>query len=175
MGTGKSTAIQILERYLSKGKLIALVKFAQPLYNLQEAFYNEISPVYTRPSNFIKDRLFLQTVGTLLGRDHISQTLWVDLWQAKIKALEEDGYDFVVTDDCRFNNEAETVRAMGGVVIKLTSTRNLERITTATNTTHASELGIDNSLVNAKVINDGTIAEFRDKLVILFDELGLRK
>lgn len=174
MGSGKSTAIKYLQSYLfGIGKSPTLVKFAQPLYDMQELIYQRIESVYERPSTFVKDRKLLQWLGTDWGRDTISRTLWVDLWKVDALSLiyTDPGY-VVLCDDCRFDNEAEMVRRLGGVVIQLQTTRNLDRITTANGIkAHSSEAGINPSYVYSTVSNDGTINEFENSLKAVFDGL----
>ena len=162
MGSGKSEAVKFMrENY---GDKIALVKFAQPLYDIQEAVYDRISQAYSRPESFIKDRKLLQWLGTEWGRGTISETLWVDIWKAEVRDQLKLG-KIVVCDDVRFDNEAEALREMGGKLIQINSNRNKERIDTASGIPqHASENGIKPKLVDFVVNNDETIQEYQRKL-----------
>lgn len=162
MGAGKSTAVDLLKK---KAGHVELVKFAQPLYDMQEFVYDRISSVHKRSENFIKDRKLLQWLGTDWGRDTISETLWVDLWKAKVRNTQEKhAYApnlTIVCDDVRFDNEASTVQAIGGVVVHITCNRNKERIdTTSGLCNHKSEAGVNPKLVDYTVSNNGTIKEF---------------
>ncbi len=179
MGVGKSTAIEIVRTLYPKHS-VRLVKFAQPLYDMQEMIYDRIDRVYQRPSDFKKDRKLLQWLGTDWGRDTISTTLWVDLWKA---AAQEAGYDaayyqrqeaVIVCDDVRFDNEAETVRSMGGTVIKLTRPDNTSHAEGGVGiVAHKSELGVSPSLIDHTVENNGTLEEFRQKLINALGEKPL--
>lgn len=161
MGVGKSTAIELLR---AQGETVSVVKFAQPLYDVQEFLYSRISSVYSRPESFVKDRKLLQWIGTDWGRETLSQTLWVDLWKAEVRRLSATGA-LIVCDDVRFDNEAEAVHALGGVVIKITSDRALDRITTANGIqNHKSEAGIRPSLVDFIIQNNCTLADFNTAL-----------
>ncbi len=174
MGSGKSEAIKVLNQMLHEYRLESyLLKFAQPLYDIQEMIYTRIAPVHQRPKDFVKDRKLLQWIGTEWGRDSISNTLWIDLWKAE--AVERLSLEqFVLCDDVRFENEAETFKQMGGIIIKLQTTRNKERITTANGiVNHASENGLRSDLVDYVVDNDGTLAEYHTKLNALFAQLLL--
>tara|TARA_B100000780_G_scaffold75850_1_gene51089 strand:+ start:6398 stop:6817 length:420 start_codon:yes stop_codon:yes gene_type:complete len=62
-------------------------------------------------------RWAMQTLGTEWGRDLISKNLWGTVWEHAAKRLLPTHP--VVTDDCRFQNEAERVRRMGGMIIRL--------------------------------------------------------
>ena len=61
-------------------------------------------------------RQLLQSLGTDWGRDMVSATIWIDAMQ---RLISEQSSDVIIIDDCRFENEAQMVRDMGGVVILL--------------------------------------------------------
>lgn len=171
MGVGKSTAIMGLEQAL--GSVPRLVKFAQPLYNMQEFIYGQIASVYDRPADFTKDRKLLQWLGTDWGRG-INENLWVDIWNAEAVRLMRLGYT-VVCDDVRFDNEAELIRKLGGVVIKITSDKSDVHIDTGAGiANHASEAGIKPELINFTVDNSGTLVEYRRKLMRAYEQLGVK-
>lgn len=165
MGTGKTTAIQSI-RELSWIK-VTNVKFAQPLYDMQEAIYERIASVYDRPLNFIKDRKLLQWLGTEWGRESISQTLWVDLWKAKVmEVYNENPSKIIVCDDVRFDNEADAVRSLGGHVIKIISDKSFFRIDTTSGITgHKSEQGLDFKNIDYIIENNGTIEDLKASLL----------
>lgn len=157
-GVGKSTAFETI-RANSKGRAVCLTKFAAPLYSIQEQIYRLISPVYQRPDTFVKDRKLLQWLGTEWGRDTISKTLWVDLWKARTQFVQaKDAELIVVCDDCRFENEAQTVHSLGGVIIKLTSNRSFD---IGGISGHASEAGLPSQYVDYEIENNGTVEEFQ--------------
>lgn len=167
-GSGKSTAFEAL-RANSGGVPVALAKFAAPLYALQEAAYRIIEPVYTRPEDFVKDRKFLQFVGTDWGRG-IKDTIWVDLWKARVTMLTtRDPELVVITDDCRFDNEVEVVHGLGGVVVEIICNRDGFEVGGIPN--HASEGGINDELVDYTISNNGTIEEFQEELKVLFAKI----
>lgn len=175
MGVGKSTAINYLH---SRARRAKNVKFAQSLYDIQEFIYDLISPVYQRPKTFIKDRKLLQWLGTDWGRDTISPTLWVDLWKANVE-MAMGGFssnEVVTCDDVRFDNEAQAVRDMGGVVVRITSSRNGERIDTGAGIkNHASEAGISEKFVDFTIDNSDTEIVFIEKLDALLKTLILNQ
>jgi hypothetical protein len=61
-------------------------------------------------------RLAMQTLGTEWGRKCMSSDFWVGIWKRSVGA---SGATRVVVDDCRFLDEAEAVRGMGGMVFGL--------------------------------------------------------
>lgn len=169
MGSGKSTAISFLQKHT--GRKVRLVKFAQPLYDIQEFVYDRIKSVHKRDASFVKDRKLLQWVGTEWGRGTISETLWVDLWKAEVAKLRHHyPEDILVCDDVRFDNEAGTIRSIGGKVIRITSKKNLERITTANGIqNHSSEKGISDNLVDYELQNEYSMEKYRDDVMSLYD------
>lgn len=175
MGAGKSTVIQCLKDIQHAG--IEVVKFAEPLYLIQEQIYDIIRPVYTRPEDFVKDRKLLQFIGTDWGRETISKTMWTDLWRKKVNGLkEQEEYHrhglMAISDDTRFDNEAEVIKSLGGVIIQVKSDKTLERINTA-GANHSSENGVDLKYIDAIIENNGTIQDLKDSLLTLNSMLHL--
>lgn len=172
MGCGKSEAFKAIKEH-AHGRTVVLVKFAQPLYDIQEMIYNRIKSVHVRPDNFIKDRKLLQWIGTDWGRDTISKTIWVDIWKSEVQSHIDAGR-LVVCDDVRFDNEGELLKELGGIVIRITSDRTAERIDTAAGIkNHASEAGIAHNLIDMIVENNGTLEEYKNSLSYLCRRLGL--
>lgn len=171
MGCGKSTAIQALKDFVFPGE-VHLVKFAQPLYDMQEFIYRRISSVHTRDESFIKDRKLLQWLGTEWGRG-LNEDLWVSIWKAQVLSIQADDPEAVIVcDDVRFDNEGETVKERGGHVIKIVSNRAADRINTQAGiANHKSEAGIDNKFLDFIVENNDTVAAFEERLVACFKEL----
>lgn len=158
MGSGKSTALKIL---VAAGlKNVELIKFAQPLYDMQEQIYRRIKSVYTRPEDFKKDRKLLQWLGTEWGRGTISESLWVDIWKADATQAMMQGFN-VVCDDVRFDNEAKTIHDLGGIVIQLTRKDNTVKAEGGEGLlNHPSESGLTRGLVDYTIQNNGTLEEF---------------
>lgn len=171
MGCGKSTAIKTLAAFT--GEEPKLVKFAQPLYDMQEFIYERIGSVIKRDSSFIKDRKLLQWLGTDWGRDTISQDLWVSIWKAEVEQVRTwHKNPIIVCDDVRFDNEAEVLKAMGGHIIKIVSNRAGDRINTQSGiANHKSEAGVSNNFLDYVVENHDTVAAFEERLVACFQEL----
>jgi hypothetical protein len=166
MGAGKSTAIAMLKEIT--GREVINVKFAQPIYDIQEFCYQRIAQVYQRPPSFVKDRKLLQWIGTEWGRDSISTSLWIDLWRAEVAAAQAANPDaIIVCDDVRFDNEGQVVRALGGKVVRIAADRAQAR-TVSGIANHASEAGIKPELVDYVVENNSTLAEFKNSLTYLY-------
>jgi hypothetical protein len=119
-GSGKSTAAAYLQQ-----RGYTLVKFAGPLKAMCRAIgmgdEHIEGSLKERPLDWLRGkspRQFMQMLGTEFGRDCIGPHFWVGLWErAAIDVLDNGGR--VVCDDCRFSNEADAVRKLGGIVVRL--------------------------------------------------------
>jgi hypothetical protein len=177
MGSGKSEAIKTLKEHVENlgpfSAQVELVKFAAPLYDMQEYIYNRISLAHARPESFVKDRLLLQWLGTEWGRGTISANLWVDLWAATVKQIQKENPSaIIVCDDCRFDNEAAAIHEVGGKVIKISTFKSSDRIDTSLSS-HPSENGISLSNVDFIIENNDSLDNYKKQLIYLFNKLGL--
>lgn len=114
MGTGKTSAAEVLEEYEYVRK-----SFATPLKWIATRYF------FWDGEKDEKGRRLLQRLGTDVGRE-FDKDVWVkhmehDLNQLS-KVAENIGKELkVVIDDCRFPNELEFIRSLGGTVIHLYS------------------------------------------------------
>jgi energy-coupling factor transporter ATP-binding protein EcfA2 len=137
-GSGKST--------LAKG-LIATLPSASPV-SLATPFKLEgvalghlpVDQVFGPAPKGQTTREWLQNRGTERGRYEHGEDVWLRHADADIYRLSRYGIRNVVVDDVRFVNEAEWLRARGGVLVKLVG-----RATplSADAASHASETAID--------------------------------
>ena len=104
-------------------------------------------------------RVLLQTLGTDWGRHMIDTNIWVNLVHHKVDDIATWSHiNGIVLTDVRFNNEAEWIRANGGVVWEVI------RPEVLIESTHISENGVDAHLINTSFINDGTIEDLRQQV-----------
>lgn len=127
-GSGKSTAAEYLTRYG-----FVRTKFAGPLKAMCRAIglnnRHIEGDLKQKPMPLLQGktpREFMQLLGTEFGRDLIGDRFWIDLWLATAKDVLEVGGGRVVVDDCRFPNEADAVRRVGGLIVKLTGRGGIE-------------------------------------------------
>ena len=106
------------------------------------------------------NREILQKVGTEAFRNGFHKDTWVKIAELKVKRLLSEGKKVVVTD-CRFDNEAEMIIRLGGVVVQIVRSE-LKSVLSKEEQSHASERGVDVKYVGFAVANDGTIEEIRD-------------
>lgn len=155
-GSGKSTAADYLV-----GKGYVRVKFAGPLKAMMRAMglseahiEGDLKELPTPLLAGRTPRHAMQTLGTDWGRDMIGPTLWTGLWYATASDVLDHG-GRVVCDDCRFANEAEVVRAIGGRVIRLQGRGGIAG-------GHVSES--QDFPVDCEVVNEGPLDDLRERL-----------
>lgn len=109
-------------------------------------------------------RRILQWWGTEYRRAQ-DPDYWTKAWQRKITAFDLEG-TFILVDDVRFRNELDTIRGLGGRFVKIIR----PGFNGAGN--HASETSLDDfEGWDAVIINDGSLAEFEQKVAALIGPL----
>lgn len=102
-------------------------------------------------------RRFLQRLGTDGVRAHLGADAWVRAFD-----LARDRRVDTVAPDVRFPNEADHIRRMGGIVIRI------DRPGVGPVNGHVSEQ-VDGLVVDATVVNDGTIDQLQWRVAELVD------
>ncbi|RWO20632.1 deoxynucleotide monophosphate kinase [Mesorhizobium sp.] len=120
-GSGKSTAAQHLVDIHGYTR----VRFAGPLKDMMTALGftkdDTDGEAKERPHELLcgkTRRHAMQTLGTEWGRKCIGEDFWVGLWRRAADDVIASG-GRVVVDDCRFPNEAVTVRRIGGDIYRI--------------------------------------------------------
>ena len=96
-------------------------------------------------------RQLLQRLGNEAGRSVLGEDVWV-------RTLFERCPVRTVISDCRYPNEAEAIRARGGLVIRV------ERPGYGPINGHTSEIALDGFDFDSVIDNDGTVEDLADKL-----------
>lgn len=96
----------------------------------------------------VSPRVALQTLGTEWGRDIINTDMWI--LRAKAEIVKHDN---IVISDCRFDNEAEAIKEMGGYVVRV-ARDDAQQVAA-----HASESGVANGLVDFTIDNNGSLTD----------------
>ena len=118
-GCGKSTVAEILQ-----GMGYHRLKFSQPLKDMLKAIgltdectegkFKEV------PCDLLSGktpRYAMQTLGVEWARDRMHKDFWLNLWRTQIQKYPNDAK--IVAEDCRFANEADLVKNMGGQLWKI--------------------------------------------------------
>jgi hypothetical protein len=110
-------------------------------------------------------RHLLQTIGTDWGRAHVRDDMWPIITMNAAERLLGEGRS-VVIDDCRFPNEAEAVRARGGIIVEL------HRISGsgAKMDTHESEKQVHEIDPDYVVANNGGLDRLRRRVTSIVTE-----
>lgn len=160
--SGKTTAA----RYLLARYGYRVVPFAQTLKEMTVPMLCALG--YTEPQAYhllqenkeftlpvgVTVRQILRTLGTEWGRDCIHPDIWLMCWKKRIEGLA-----LVTVDDVRFINEAELVKSLGGVMVRI------DRPGTYTERQHSSEGSLDHyEKFDYVVKNDGDLQDLYTKL-----------
>lgn len=152
---GKDTAANFLvERFgFTKGSFAAPIRaFILLLLGLDH--FSELEAIKDDPHPLLggkTPRYAMQTLGTEWGRQLVSETLWLDVLERKVRALLDAGKNVVISD-VRFDNEAALIHKMGGVVVNIVRPDQKE----IGGSGHKSESGVKPELFDAIVLNTGT-------------------
>lgn len=95
---GKTSVANIIEDMHGSAKV---VKFAQPIYDTLEVFGQA------------KHRAFMQGLGDL-AKDNFGRDVYAEIFKRNVEKLtEEDDYEILICDDCRYDFEFETAKKLG--------------------------------------------------------------
>lgn len=105
-------------------------------------------------------RYLAQTLGTEWGRTLVADDVWIQMAKENISSLSSYNNNVVITD-IRFENEAKAVREMGGKIIHIIRSNNphTAMVVSGGVIAHASEIVLDDSLIDVKIINNGSIQD----------------
>lgn len=135
-GAGKST----VAKYLEKQHNFQRIRFADTIKNmLRVAGLSDAhieGDLKEKPCELLcgkTPRQAMQSLGSEWGRHMIGEDFWVRLWAARAAQ-----YPLVVVEDVRFDNEAATIRNLGGIIIQIECPWS----GSASGGGHASEVGV---------------------------------
>lgn len=173
-GAGKDTLAAAIKSELGQDDLdVITFQFAGPIkafcravFGWSEAHTDGELKETVDPRWGITPRRAMQTLGTEWGRG-LHPNLWVESMRDRVKAAP---YDVILITDVRFDNEAEMIREMGGVVVEVFRPRAvthsgpvkrfclrvLSWIGFARTDRHASEAGVHRHLIDYTADNSGT-------------------
>lgn len=166
-GAGKSTAREAIMHASAWPSIWQHVSFAEPLKAMLRALLDyacgdpatihrmmagDLKNESTSILNGRSPRYAMQTLGTEWGRDLIHPDIWIDIARQRITAARQKGYN-VIVDDCRFQNEADMLYAIGARFIHIQGRGGI-------GTDHPSERGVANC--DAVIANTGSIADFME-------------
>jgi hypothetical protein len=95
----------------------------------------------------ISGRRFLQCFGTEAHRELFGETFWIDQMD-----LDAEGYDLLVIDDVRFEDEAQAILDRGGEIWRIVRHGRVKA-------GHRSEQPLPEELITHTIANTGTLGE----------------
>lgn len=172
IGSGKSTVADVLVREHCYHKFAfadALKDAVSQIFlwprgllegdtNASRTFREKIDPWWSYKLGYeVTPRLILQKMGTEACRHGIADNIWIAALEKRIH-----GYDDVVISDCRFPNEIEFIRSVGGKVIWVT--RGPSPTDEELSKMHVSETAWREVPVDCVIDNNGTIDDLKRKV-----------
>lgn len=161
--SGKDTVCEIIGELLTAQRVSwKRIAFADPLKEELAAACG----VTVEEINAQKDRYRggLQWWGTEFRRTD-DPDYWV---KQAVKKIRQSLASVVIVTDCRFDNEAEAITQLGGVVLSV------HRRGATVADYHASEGGVDVRYVSADIHNIGTIEDLRSDVIHALESLEKR-
>ncbi len=135
-----------------------------------DALKQEVSVACGVDLKFIEDnkdtfRTILQWWGTDFRRVFKGQDYWCKQLLAK---MVKSTADVALVTDCRFQDEAECVRRIGGIIIRV------ENPHPATYDSHKSETDLDSYLFDYTISNDAGLDGLSDKVKLMLQSLNIK-
>jgi len=101
----------------------------------------------------------------------VRDTLGVDTWVNRtIRGWKAQGRQPTVITDCRYPNEAEAIKAEGGIIVRIIRPG---AGLTGVQGAHESERGLPDDLVDIEITNDGSLGELAaEALKVIYIAVG---
>lgn len=106
-------------------------------------------------------RVWMQKFGTDFSRNQISQDIWVENWKMDIKHHTLP----IIVDDVRMLNEAEVIRSMQGILVRVVRTEDLmTSVANENKDLHITESESEEINCNYFLLNNGNLADLYKEL-----------
>jgi len=123
-------------------------------------------------------RQLLQFVGTDLFRQQLNQNIWINIVRDKTNDIIKNNKNVkgIVISDVRFDNEAQFIKSIGGIIVKIVRPQVVKNTTLVMNENmndeknHISEKGIEID-VDHIINNNSSIDYLYTQIVTITDEL----
>lgn len=123
--------------------------------NASRSFREKVDPWWSHKLGYeVTPRLILQKMGTEACRHNIADNIWIAALEKRIH-----GYEDIVISDCRFPNEIDFVRSVGGVVFQVCRGPSPTEAELAK--MHVSETAWREYPVDMVIDNNGTLADLK--------------
>lgn len=163
-GVGKDTAAKVLVQDYGYVR----IGFADPLKQILYTIgWN--GDKSSRPPceccGLLQGRELLQVAGTEGVRQTLGDSIWTDHLANTVLNTPETGF---VVSDVRFRNEANRLRDLGAMLIRIHRDGQVPVLG------HSSETEVDLIKVDHSVLNGGSVEQLRENLHALLDSLQVR-
>lgn len=165
---GKDTASLILinkHNFISLAFADPLKKGAKELFDLSdEQLHDQTKKEIIDERWNMSPRQILQWLGTDILRNNISDEIFITNMKNKLK---NNSHKYIIITDVRFDNEAEMIKNLGGIIINI-NRNNIDE----SKDNHITESGINSKYIDINIDNNGTIDELHNKVLNIFDDLN---
>lgn len=159
---GKTTLAKEIQSHHKEGG-VHILAFAKPLKDMCNSYFGfTYNDLYTTEGKKKYNELwgmtareFMQRLGQGL-RDAIGPDVWVKLLKCHI-LKKKDIYNVIIVDDCRYPEELQMIRDLGGITVRVTRPGH-EAISGGIKN-HPSEQDIPDDMLDYDFVNDGTIED----------------
>lgn len=161
---GKTTSVNILQNILEKrGKRVLVINYADYLKFICKEYFGWDG------TKSEKGRGILQNVGTDIVRKK-DPDFWVRAVGNFVDMFGDD-FDFILTSDCRFRNEAEYFKPVYKTFNVRVSRNNFESGLTEEQKNHPSERDLDDYHFDYEINSDSGLDNLRQSIVWFVDVL----
>lgn len=162
-GSGKDTVASFLDK-----KNTDVFAFADPLKHACKILFNfteeQLYDPYMKEQIDIRwnksPREIFQWLGTDVIRKHIKEDFFIINMKNKIENSDKN----IIITDVRFDNEAEFIKSIGGIIVKI----NRPNSKTTDHCDHLTEKGINEKFIDYIIINDGNLEFLKKNIIDLF-------
>ena len=163
--SGKDTFAYIVESLIPNVKKISFAhpmkEIAKIMFNLNDQELEEQKETFELDG--ITPRKFLQLFGTEFCRKLFKDDIWVR------KAFDSfDPKIHTIITDVRFDNEAEYIKNLGGLIVKVV--RGEEKVAE-----HCSEAGVSEQFIDKIILNNGLKSDYENKALDLYMDLLMKE
>lgn len=171
-GAGKDTVADLIQslqpaQWHRASFAARLKEFAQQLTGHQDMFSQEGKTTFLPEWGMTAGEL-LQKLGTDAIRNGLHENAWV---LACFAGMKPDGH-YIITD-CRFPNEADAIRAKGGIVIRVEGDPLKQQSDGTRDDNHPSEVALDDyPWFDAIIDNTGTLDQLKGHVRLMLEHIA---
>lgn len=176
LGSGKDTFAAMLIEELNYN--VEIKKFADKLKQTVSILSGRpIEDMYSVEGKNIFIEEFDMTVGTMqqkIGTNALRDNFDINVWVKSLFTSYSEDKNWIITD-ARFENEADYIKHLGGILIRIDGDPAKVRENSTRDLTHVSETSLDNYAFDLYIHNDGTLDDLRDKVKFVIQNYNLQK